>query len=127
MQVALSPARTPKKTIYMIPVKISKASDVRANFESLRNNFALYFEKILWWQMFWLCIFILFDSFVGIPFEISDEVLNTFMVSVFVETLGAIVVMIAFAFSSNEESKIVEVLTGIVQSFQKYKKDKREK
>ena len=40
MQVALSPSRTPKKTIYMQPMKIGKASDVYNNFENLRSSFA---------------------------------------------------------------------------------------
>jgi glucokinase len=40
MQVALSPARAMKKTIYMNPIKISKASDVYHNFDNLRNSFA---------------------------------------------------------------------------------------
>lgn len=37
MRVALCPTKEPKKTIYMTPIKVRKAEDVRGNFENLRS------------------------------------------------------------------------------------------
>lgn len=40
MQVALCPANANKKTIYLNPIKVNKASDVMNNFENLRSALA---------------------------------------------------------------------------------------
>lgn len=86
----------------------------------LRKVFTITFSVLLIFQLITIVAFVLFDSFVCIPFEISESLLTTYIISVFVETLGAIAAMIAFAFTSKEESEIVSILTTIIQNFQKY-------
>ena len=86
----------------------------------LRKVFTITFSVLLVFQLITIVMFVLFDSFTCIPFEISESLLTTYMISVFVETLGAIAAMIAFAFTSKEESEIVSILTTIIQNFQKY-------
>ena len=66
-----------------------------------------------------LVIFIILNSFCFIPFRISEEILRLYIISVFVETLSAMAVMIAFAFVSKDETKIVGVLNNIIENYQK--------
>lgn len=64
--------------------------------------------------------------------SVDSTVLTVLVSAMFVETLGAIIVMIRYCFDSSQEVKILEVLNGIVSNFQKFKKgapnkDKKEK
>ena len=45
--------------------------------------------------------------------NLSDTVIISYITSVFVETLGAIIVMIKYAFDSKQEVNILEILNGI--------------
>lgn len=90
---------------------------------SLRKIFTIFFTIFLSVQFACLIMFILFNSFKCIEFKMSEYLLTTYIVSVFVETLGTISVMLAFSFTSKEESSIVAVLTTVIQNYQKYFKD----
>ena len=56
--------------------------------------------------------------------QLSDNVLTVYMTSVFVETLGAVVVMIKYAFKADEEVRIIDILNAVVKNFQKYRDSK---
>ncbi len=66
-----------------------------------------------------LVALIVCNSLNTIVFTITEQILKLYMISVFVETLSAMGVMIAFAFASGEESKIVEILNNIIKNYQK--------
>ena len=53
---------------------------------------------------------------------LKDAVLLAYISSVFVETLGAIILMIKYAFDSNQEINILGILKGIIKNFQKFQK-----
>lgn len=55
-------------------------------------------------------------------FSISDDLIKTYIVSAFVETLGVVAVMVRFAFDTKQEVEILSTLNGIVEHFQKYKR-----
>ena len=86
----------------------------------LQESFNKFFTKLLGMQYIVMIGLFLLNSFSCIPFTISESLLMTYIVSVFVETLGAISVMLAFAFTSKEESNIVEVLNAVISNHQKY-------
>lgn len=88
--------------------------------EPLRKSFVPFFKNLLILQYIVLAVWILWDSCYLFPFRISETVLHIYIVSVFLETLSTIGVMIAFAFSTKEESTIVSVLTTIIENYQKY-------
>lgn len=75
-------------------------------------------------------IFLLSSQFfvlVGILFfnrkwnlQISDFILNIYIVSVFVETLAGLIIMIKFAFDSQQEVELIKILNAIITNFKKY-------
>lgn len=66
-------------------------------------------------------LFILFLLLVcGPNAGVSDKVIITFMTAVFTETLGAIIIMIRYAFKSDEEVSIIDILNAVVGRYQKY-------
>ena len=98
----------------------------RKSKEPLRRSFFIFFSVLLSVQYIVLVSFIVFNSFEMIPFEISEEILRLYIISVFVETLSAMAVMITFAFVSKDETKIVGVLNNIIENYQKVNLDKND-
>lgn len=95
-------------------------SDKDSKKSSLRQMFAPFFNKLLVGQYIVLVVFILLDAFTFIPFEISESLIHIYIISVFVETLGTISIMLVFAFTTKEEATIVNILTTIIENYQKY-------
>lgn len=52
--------------------------------------------------------------------QISDYILNVYIVSVFVETLAGLIIMIKFAFDAKQEVELIKILTAITTNFKKY-------
>ena len=52
--------------------------------------------------------------------QISDFILNIYIVSVFVETLAGLIIMIKFAFDSKQEVELIKILNAIITNFKKY-------
>ena len=52
---------------------------------------------------------------------LTDTVIISYISSVFVETLGAIIYMVKYSFNTEQETTIVGILHGVVEKFQKYK------
>lgn len=103
-------------------VRFSKEnlSTMREEKLELRNRLIDFCLQVLAIQMMFLIIFLLFAK----PIGLSDNVLSVFMTAVFVETLGAVIVMVKYAFKSDEEVKIIDILNAVVKNFQKYTDDK---
>ena len=56
---------------------------------------------------------------------ISDDVISTYIVSVFAETLVGLIIMVSFAFKSNQEVELIKILNLIVSHFQKYNSNRQ--
>ncbi len=54
--------------------------------------------------------------------ELDTAIIMAYIGSVFVETLGAIILMITYAFNSQQEVKILEILNKVIANYQKFKK-----
>ena len=54
--------------------------------------------------------------------ELDTDIVMAYITSVFVETLGAIILMITYAFNSQQEVKILEILNKVIANYQKFKK-----
>ena len=54
---------------------------------------------------------------------VPDRILQAMITSVFLQTLSAMGVMIAFAFMSKEETRIVGLLHQIIEDYQKFQID----
>lgn len=88
---------------------------------ALRKLFATVFCALLATEYLVLVVLIILDGATRIPIEISDNILQLYIASVFVQTLTTMGVMIAFAFVSKEETRIVGLLNQIIQNYQKVK------
>lgn len=99
-------------------VKNSKKNLETMHKEKLDLRYRLidFCLQILCIQMIFLIILLLFSKKIGL----SDNVLSVYMTAVFVETLGSVIVMVKYAFKSDEEVKIIDILNAVVKNFQKY-------
>ena len=89
----------------------------------LRKKFAGLFSVLLILEYVFMVIFILLDAITAIPVDVPDSILQMYITSVFLQTLSTIGVMIAFAFVSKEETRIVGLLNQIIQNYQKFQLD----
>ena len=92
---------------------------MRDDKERLRVEFVSFFKLIIAVQLVFLLILILANGYCN-DFNVSDTVLATFMTSIFVETIGCVLVMVTFAFKSTEVVEIISTLNTVVETFQKF-------
>ena len=84
--------------------------------DKMRQRLIDFCLQIVIVQLFILFLLLVCGSNVGM----SDKVIITFMTAVFVETLGAIIIMMRYAFKSDEEVSIIDILNAVVGRYQKY-------
>lgn len=96
-------------------------SEQQRDKTALRKLFAKVFSALLIAEYLVLVLLIILDGATKIPVVISDNILQLYIASVFVQTLTTMGVMIAFAFVSKEETRIVGLLNQIIQNYQKVK------
>lgn len=84
----------------------------------LRRDLLDFVKGLLAAQFGALVVFILANN--ALELEISDEVIRTYIVSVFVETLAGLIIMIKYAFDSTQEVKLIAILSEIIRHFKKY-------
>lgn len=94
--------------------------DIHTDKQELRSRLVEFCINILGAQLA-ILFFLLICTALFESFAISDKVLVAIMTSIFVETLGAIIVMIKFAFQAKEEVEMVGILNAVVKNYQKYK------
>lgn len=87
--------------------------------ENIRKKLLIFFMVFLGVQFVSLFTILLFKGFRS-EFYITDEILLAFIGSVFVETLGAVIIMIKFAFDSAQENVALEILHGVIDKYQKH-------
>ena len=103
-------------------VEIS-ASQMKLQNESknnLKKSFTIFFMIFISIQYLILIIFMFIKMFAN-SVELTDTVLISYITSVFVETIGAIIIMIKYAFDSKQEVEILKILNGVISNFQKFK------
>lgn len=95
-------------------------NNIDSNKKSLRKLLIVFFIILLSLQFLVLSVLMFVKGFCGF-FDVSDTLLLTFMTSIFIETLGAIIIMIRYAFKSEEEVSIIKILNDVVRDYQKEK------
>ena len=120
---ALAVQQSEKAYIEIVRGVVEKSSAsltaLREDKKNLRDSFVGLFKVLIMAQLIALAIVIIVKGFVPC-FRISDNIVLTFMTTVFVETIGVIALMIAFAFTSKEEIEIINILNSVVENYQKY-------
>lgn len=104
-------------------VSISKEQLDRQNInkQNIRKFFIKFFAVFISLQFLALIILLALRGAID-SFDISDTLFTSYIVSVFVETLGVVAVMVKFAFDSKQEVQILSTLNKVVEHFQKYRK-----
>lgn len=93
----------------------------------IRKKLIWFFIGLLSFQMLAVVTLIALSSVETLSFVISDFLLATFITSVFIETLGAMIIMVSFAFGSKEEVEVVGLLTEVIKNYQKYNRLEKKK
>ena len=87
---------------------------------SLKLTFTVFFIVFIIVQYAVMIAFLYAKAFIpGIG--LSDTIVITYITSVFVETLGAIIFMIKYAFDSSQEVNILKILNSVIRYYQKFK------
>lgn len=89
--------------------------------EKFRNFFKIFFSIFISAQVVVLVVLLFFRGLCA-TFYVSDTLMTSYIVPVFVETLGVVAVMVRFAFDTTQEIQILSTLNGVIQRFPKYKK-----
>lgn len=92
----------------------------------LRSLFTRFFSAFIFVQFAALLVLIFVKGF-NKNFLISETLLTTYIISVFVETLGIIAAMVAFIFNSKEEVSIIDTLNAAIGNYQKFTERNNEK
>lgn len=88
---------------------------------NIRTRFLWFFVIMLSLQFISVVAFVTLNAIDILEFSISDPLMQIYIGSVFVETLGEVGIMIKFAFDSKDEVKIIELLTAVVNNYQRYR------
>ena len=108
-----------QETKIIIDKSIELLGEEHKGKQKLRKTLSVFFLVLLAVQFLILALILFFND------KISNELSITYITSVFVETLGIIVLMVKFAFDNSKEVEIVNVLNSFMSSFQKYNSKKQ--
>lgn len=84
----------------------------------LRLALLIFIISLLSVQFFALVAILFLNQRWGL--EVTDFVINVYIVSLFVETLAGLLIMIRFAFNTDQENELIKILNSIIQNFKKY-------
>ena len=89
--------------------------------QDLKKSFTPFFKWFLVAQYVVLTVILILNACVT-GFHISDVIIATYITSVFVETLSVIVIMIKYAFNSDQEVELLRILSNAISNYQKFTK-----
>lgn len=114
-----------KITSRIVEISSEQLNTQNESKKSLKDTLMKFFRILLYVQMGVLFLLIILNGACG-KFNLSDSVLITLITSMFVETLGGVIVMVKYAFNSNQEVEILKILNSVVQNYQKYHQRKND-
>ena len=83
----------------------------------LKVAFTRFFMGFIFVQYFFMILLFLIKAFLATNFP--ETVILAYITSVFVETLGAMIIMVTYSFTDKEEVSIISILSGVVSKYQK--------
>ena len=107
--------RITEKIIDKTCIQLSAHTEAKKPLRKKLSNFIIF---LLSSQFFVLVGILFFNRKWNL--QISDFILNIYIVSVFVETLAGLIIMIKFAFDSQQEVELIKILNAIITNFKKY-------
>lgn len=90
---------------------------------TLKLTFTVFFICFISVQYIALIILLFSKAFCE-NMDLSDPIIITYITSVFVETLGAILIMVKYAFDSEQETNVLKILSEVISSYKKFNEKK---
>lgn len=115
--------KTTDKIVEISKEQLIKQYDSKKDLQKILSIFFVVFIAV---QFLLLIVLLLIKGFYK-DFKLENVVILSYMTSVFVETLGAIIIMIQFAFDSKQETKILSILSSVISNFKVYNSSEHEK
>ncbi len=84
----------------------------------IKKKFTTFFVWFISIQYIALIIVLVLLGFSLI--KLSETIIITYMTSVFAETLGAVIIMIRYAFNSKQEVELIKILSSAITDYKKF-------
>lgn len=101
----------------VVNASIDQLSNQFESKRKLKSALSKFFIAFITAQYIFLVVLLLIKAF-WVP-NYSETIILSYITSVFLETLGAIIIMVTHSFASKEEVKILKILSDVFSSFQK--------
>ncbi len=109
-----------KIAIDIVKLSEEQLKEQNESKNSLKKIFTIFFIVFISVQYLVLISLLYIKTFVE-KMYLSDTVIISYITSVFVETIGAIIIMVKYSFDSKQEVNILEILNGVITNYQKFK------
>ena len=103
----------------IVDTSIGQLKKENQSKKSLKTNLCTFFMWFISIQYIVLIGIFVMGIILG-RMPIPSEIVIAYISSIFVETLGAIVLMIKYAFDSSQETQVLGILNGVISNFQKF-------
>lgn len=103
----------------IVGASVHQLSEQNKSKSELKSTFTKFFILFVSAQYIALVLFLALRMIFGVS-NLSDGVIIAYISSVFVETLGAIVLMIKYAFDSKQETNVLKILSAAISNYQKF-------
>lgn len=110
----------------IVDASVKQLSEQNKSKSDLKSTFTKFFIGFVSAQYAALVVFLALRMIFGVS-NLSDGVIIAYISSVFVETLGAIVLMIKYAFDSKQETNVLKILSAAISNYQKFGATKHNK
>ena len=107
----------------IVNTSVDQLKEQNESKRKLKKTFTIFF--IIFIGVQYLAMLLLFVAKIFLKnMPLSDQIIIVYISSVFVETLGAIVLMIKYAFDSKQETNVLDILNGVISRYQKFSNKK---
>lgn len=105
----------------IVDISSKQLEEQNQSKNELKATFSTFFICFIALQYLVLVFLLMARGICGDAF-LSEGIIVTYITSVFVESLGGIIIMVKYAFDSDQEVNILKILNGVIANFQKFDK-----
>lgn len=103
----------------IVDTSIKQLDNQNASKATLKQILCIFFMCFIGIQYIALLVIFALEIF-QVGLRLPNEIVIAYITSIFVETLGAIILMIKYAFDSKQETQVLKILNGVISNFQKF-------
>ena len=107
--------RVVEKIVGITDTELRNQSNSKKNIKKIFTTFFISFVSVQYVALVMVLIMLGFDFI-----QLAEPIIITYMTSVFAETLGAVIIMIQYAFSSKQEVQLIKILNNAIENYKKY-------